>query len=197
MKVFRDLFKRMGVSALWFLGIFVITIAILYVIFQGLSTQVDISLSVVFDIATRVYMVIIGIVCTLVYFPIYLAVGVTRKQFFIGLFASGALLSLCFAVLRIPLLIMSNTLSPLAVLVPALQNTLAFLVGWVGVIGFQYMRTVPIIISITCANLMPQGLIQLEKMELSLLTLLWISIIAIALIATGLYLATRRIPVKC
>jgi hypothetical protein len=187
----------MGITALWYVGIFTAVIIALHIVFKAANIHADMTFSVISDISMRFYMFVAGIVCPLVYFSHYLAVGVTRKQFAVGIFAAGAVLSLCFAILRIPLLIVNDVFSPLAVLVPAFYGALAFLVGWTAAIGFHVMRGLPIIIGIACSAVMFHGLVALEQSQLPLLACLWISVAAILVVGVGLLLAIWRIPVKC
>jgi hypothetical protein len=197
LSVFRDLFRRLGISALWYAGVFAVVILVLQIVFKAAGVDGDVALTVISAISTRFYMLVLGIVCPLVYFTHYLAVGVTRKQFAVGIFAAGALLSLCFALLRAPMLIIENVFSPLALLVPALYGALAFLVGWTAAVGFQYMRGVPICVGTICAAAMFHGMIAVERLQLPLSAHLPISAGAIALVGAVLLVAVQRIPVKC
>jgi hypothetical protein len=199
MKVFRDLFKRMGISALWYVGILIVVLIALQIIFNavGIGEDMRIDVTDAFDNSTRIYMLVIGIVCPPVYLSHYLAAGVTRRQFAVGIFAAAALLSLCLEVLRVPLLIMDNEFSSLAVLVPMLGAVLAFLGGWTAVVGFQFMRGVPIIISIACASAMCYGVISIVELQLPTLAYMGIYIGAILAIGATLLAVVRRIPVRC
>jgi hypothetical protein len=141
-------------------------------------------------------MLVIGVVCPLIYFAYYLAAGVTRKQFAAGMFAAAAALSLCFAVLRIPLLIGNGGVPALAVLVPALYGALAFLAGWTASVGFQYARGVPIIIGIVCAVVLFNGIVQLERLALPPLARLPAAAGAICVVWALLLRAVQRIPVN-
>jgi hypothetical protein len=187
----------MGIIALGYVGGFAAVGVALQIIFKAAGVDFDVTLVVISELSARLYMLIIGIVCPLVYFSYYIAVGVTRKQFAVGIFAAGAALSLCFAVLRAPLLIMGGTFSPLAVLVPALYGAFAFLVGWIYGVGFHYMRLLPIGGGILCGTAIVSGLIQLERLQLPPLAQLWIAVAAILVVGVGLLPAVWRIPVKC
>jgi hypothetical protein len=184
----------MGITALWYAGILTVVMIALQIFFK--ETDADMTLVAVSDISTRFYMLVTGIVYPLVYFSHYLAVGLTRKQFAFGIFAAGALLSLCFSILRIPLLIIDNEFSLLAILVTALYGVLAMLVGWTTVVGFHYMRCIPIIASIVFGMVIGCGLMTIAGLQLPLLACIWISVSAILVIGTGLLLTVRRIPVK-
>jgi hypothetical protein len=199
MKVFRDLFRRMGIIALWYVGLFAAVMFALQAVFKVRIMGVDVGVSflVISDISTRLYMLVIGIVFPLVYFNHYISVGVTRKRFFVGIIAAGTALSLCFTILRVPLLILDGEFSLPAVLVCVLYGTLAFLVGWTASVGFQHMRFIPIVVGTALAPLMYAGLLSLEKLQLPPLAYLWIFTGAILLVGLGLLLAVWRIPVKC
>jgi hypothetical protein len=197
MKVFRDLFRRMGITALWFVGIFLVGVVALQIIFKATGVEGEVAVTVSSDISVRIYMLVMGIVAPLVYFSPYIEVGVTRKQFAVGICAAGALLSLCLSVLRIPWLIVDNEFSVLAVLLCAFYGALAFLVGWTAAAGFHFMRGLPIVAGIICANALCQGLIALERLQLPLLACLWITVGAILLVGAGLLWVIWRAPVRC
>jgi hypothetical protein len=74
---------------------------------------------------------------------------------------------------------------------------LAFLGGWTAVAGFQFMRGIPIIISIACASAMCYGVIAYERLQLPPLAYMGIYIAAILAIGAGLLAVVRRIPVRC
>jgi hypothetical protein len=197
MKVFRDLFRRMGINALWYVGVFALVMVVLQIIFKATGVDVDVTLLVISELSTWIYMLVIGIVWPLVYFTYYLAVGVTRKQFTLGLFAAAAVLSLCFAALRIPLLLVRGEFSALAVLVPALNGALAFLVGWTAAVGFQYMRLVPILAGTVCATGLFHGLILLERLGLPPWSDVPIALAALLAVGAALFKAVGNIPVRC
>jgi hypothetical protein len=197
MKVFRDTFRRMGVAALWYVGLFAAVMIALQAVFKATGVDMGVTLLVVSDFSTRLYMLVMGIVFPPLCFAQYLSVGVTRKQFAVGIFAAGAALSLCFAILRAPLSVLDGTFSFLALIVPALYGALAFIVGWTASVGFQHGNFIPAAAGIVVATLLWIGLSALEKLQLPLLAYLWIFISAIFVVGTGLLLAVWRVPVKC
>jgi hypothetical protein len=188
----------MGISALWYVGVFAAVIVVLRVVFKAEEMDVAVTLTSISNISGRIYMIMLGIACPLVYFPRYIAVGVTRKRFALGIFASGALLSLCFfAALRIPLLAWGGGLSLLAVLIPALYGALAFLIGWTASVGFQYTRGAPILVGIVCACAILAGVAALERLGLRSWPSLSIAVCAIGLVGLPLLRAVMGIPVRC
>jgi hypothetical protein len=187
----------MGIIALWYVGIFAAVMVALQIIFKVTGVDIGVTFLLISDISTRLYMLAIGIVCPLVYFNHYISAGVTRKQFFAGMVAAGTALSLCFTILKVPLLILGGEFSLLAMLVCVLYGTLTFIVGWTASVGFQHMRFIPIVVGIVLAPLMWCGLLTLERLQLPLLAHLWIFISAILVAGTGLLLAVWRVPVRC
>jgi hypothetical protein len=197
MVLFRDLFRRMGVIALWYAGILIIVMVVLQ-IFAKTTADLYVTLAIVSEGSTRIYMLVIGIVCPLTYLGHYLAVGVTRKRFAVGIFAAGAAQSLCFAVLRIPLLIMADEFSLTATLIPAMYGALTFLVGWTASVGFQYMRAVPIVVGLVCAAAAYFGMmVAFEWFGLPTLAHFPIAACGICIVGAALLRVVKRIPVPC
>jgi hypothetical protein len=200
----------MGVAALWYAAVFAVVIAALQIIFKmvivdspsthisgAALTSAGATLMTVYGLSTGTYMLVMGIVCPPVYFSHYISAGVTRTRFAVGIFAAGAALSLCFAVLRIPLLVLYGELSLPAVFLPALSGALSFVVGWTASVGFQYLRFIPILVSTVCGPALFVGIMSLEKLQLPP----WshMSIFACALLTVGAVLlrVVKRIPVRC
>jgi hypothetical protein len=119
---------------------------------------------------------------------------VTRKQFAAGILAVAAVMSACFAILRMPLLVAKGDLSALAVTAFMLKEMLAFLAGWTAAVGFQFMRAIPVFLSVICPLFLWAGFSMIEK--LSLLMRLPIFAVAVVALGAGLLWVVRRIPVK-
>jgi hypothetical protein len=93
-----------------------------------------------------------------------------------------------------PLLMAHGELTAMSVTASALYGMLAFLVGWTAVIGFQFMRAIPIFLSSISPVFFVLGFLAVEK--LSTAVRLPIFAIAIAALGAGLLWAASRIPVK-
>jgi hypothetical protein len=187
----------MGVSALWYVCVFAVVTFVLQKVFKETGVDADVTLAVISAASTRVYMLVIGIVCPVTYFGHYLAVGVTRKRFAAGMFAAGAALSLCFAALRVPLLILEDGFSLTEAFVPAFCGAFTFIVGWTASVGFQYMRAVPIISGLVCSTALYLGMMALEYLGLPAAARLLIAACGICVVGAALLRAVKRIPVAC
>ena len=128
-RVFLNLFRRMGISALWYIGIFAIVMASLHIIFKITEVNLSVAFTTILDYSDRIYTLVIGVVYPLVYLSNYFSAGITRKNFAVGLFASASALSICFSILRIPVMIIDGGLDPLALLISALYCAFSFLIG--------------------------------------------------------------------
>lgn len=201
LRVFRNLFRRMGTNALWYVGIFALVIILLRVIVMapGVSTDIGkaVTLSQVADFSNKIYLLVLGIVYPLVYFRYYIETGVTRRQFSLGMFATAMLLSLCFAVSLVPLRIAEGTFTPVEILMNAVYGTLCFMTGWTSTVGFQFMRPVPIFVGILCAVSVLHGGLFLSKLSLPLWGYLSIAALAVCLLGFFLLRVVKRIALKC
>jgi hypothetical protein len=194
MKAFPNLLKRMGMAALVFAGAYAVAMIVLKVVAIAAGFEKELDFAQMSDYTAKIYMLVIGIVCPLVYFNLYVAAGVTRRQFTAGMLAVAAVMSACFAILRMPLLMAHGELTAMSVTASALYGMLAFLVGWTAVIGFQFMRAIPIFLSSISPVFFVLGFLAVEK--LSTAVRLPIFAIAIAALGAGLLWAASRIPVK-
>jgi hypothetical protein len=202
-RVFGDLSRRVGFASLWYIGIFAVIFVALRIVFYATGlTDVAASLAQGLSVggSSVIYLLILGIVFPLVYFPYYIEAGVTRRQFALGLFATAALFSFCLAALRVPLQIVAGNPDPLfassGILTGTVYGAAGFLIGWTSVIGFHFMRGVPIIAGILCAVAMFFGLRFLSSLPVPPWAQL--TLMALALCAAGLLLlqAVKRIALR-
>jgi hypothetical protein len=140
------------------------------------------------------YLFIYGIVCPATYFNKYIAAGVTRREFVAGMIAVAALLSVCFSLLSIPLLLANNEPPLFLVLALALQGTLMFLSGFTATVGFQLTGILSAVLGVLIAFALQVWMSLFS--DFKLLTQLPIFVATIAIAVAGLLWATRRIPVK-
>jgi hypothetical protein len=213
MRAFPDLLKRMGKSALIFAGVSfapVLALILILALNPGTipvqmatvgATRVDLAMSnpifgglaLIGQIAIF-YLLVYGIVCSAACFNKYMAAGVTRREFATGMIAAAALLSACFSLLSIPLLLANNELPLLLVLVLALQGTLMFLIGCIATVGFQLTGILSAVLGLIVAFALLFCMSVLSDLQLYAQLPIFAATIAIAV--AGLLWATRRIPVK-
>ena len=192
-----NLYKRMVKDSLWYISVFAIILIILQIILNNTKKGEMVSVAAAADNSTRVYLLIVGIIYPLMYFPQYMSAGVTRKQFALGLSFAAALLSCSFAALRIPLELIFREFSPLAILTDAAYGIVYFLTGWTAAISFQFMRLHYIILGAFLANVIFITSQSLRDLPLPLAQHLALALTAGLIISAALAETQKRVPVKC
>jgi hypothetical protein len=156
-----------------------------------------------FIMGNAIFLLVLGIVFPL-WLSYYVAQGVTRREYALGLMLSGLLLSLFFAALNAMFLVClpPGAFSPLDYTVVILPFS-SFLAGWVCVIGFQFSRwflaAAGIIIAVAIMQLLPMALERLSELLLLQGSYLYPAALLIITLATAfiLFRLTLRIPLKC
>jgi hypothetical protein len=208
LRIAGDLFKQVVMIALIYFAIcLVIQVGVGQIIFHALGDNEPIvtSLANVLNTSSRTFMFILGIACPLAYFTLYLATGVTRKQFAFGLFAAATLFSCCYAVLiafcsgvlNAPLEFMAGGFAPLALLTNIIYGALNFLIGWTAVTGFQLRRLSSAALGILCAAVVAYWFQMSPSLPYQPGTKLLLAALALCAIGALLLQAIKRIPVKC
>ena len=116
-------------SAIWFLGIYALVIAILSVIFHYVK-DIDgswMSLSAIYS--PKVYLLVMGIVYPLITTELYLSRGLTRKQYFWAFTGAIGFLSLVLLLPTIIAEILIGTITLISVIKNFVQMPLFFLIG--------------------------------------------------------------------
>jgi len=205
--VVKSLLRPFAKTTVLFFVFFVVIYSVIGVV--GIATA-SFSLGDLFEgfplgfiISNATFLLVLGIVYPL-WLSYYVAQGVTRREYALGLMLSGLLLSLFFAVLNVVFLVClpTNEFSPFdstSVIFPFAS----FLLGWVCAIGFQFSRwflaAAGIIIAVAIMQLLPLALGRLsEPLSLQGWYLYPAAMLIITLaIAFVLFRMTRRIPLKC
>lgn len=79
----QDVTEFLSFAHLWYLGIIVVIYIILFVLLGRLDEPVSDFLSFTYS-STTIYMIIMGAIGAYYFFPMYVQLGVTRKQTFFG-----------------------------------------------------------------------------------------------------------------
>jgi len=156
-----------------------------------------------FIMSNAIFLLVLGIVFPL-WLSYYVAQGVTRREYALGLMLSGLLLSLFFAVLNAVFLVClpPGAFSPLDYTVVIFPFS-SFLAGWVCVIGFQFSRwflaAAGIIIAVVIIQFLPLALERLSVLLSLQGSYLYPAALLIITLAAAfiLFRLTLRIPLKC
>ncbi len=125
-------------SAIWFLCIYALIIAILSIVFHYIK-DVDRSWMGISSIySPKVYLLVMGIVYPLISAELYLSRGLTRRQYFWALTGAIGILSLGLLLPMVIAEILMGTITPMSVIVNLIQMPLFFLMGWTIAAGFQF-----------------------------------------------------------
>ncbi len=196
-KAMKLLFAAQIKSALWFLGIYCLIIAILSHIFHYIE-NIDLewmSISAVY--APKIYLLVIGIVYPLINLEQYVSCGLTRMQYFKAFAGVIGILSLLLLIPTLIAEVLLGTLTPLTVLLNIVQLPVFFLAGWSAGAGFKfetwYAAFLGILSAIACFQIMNAVTVALG------FPLLVQLITAVLLLCAQLILLPRviiRIPIK-
>jgi hypothetical protein len=148
----------MIVQAMVYVAIFIsvfIILGLVPIVFNVQLPELPIGLDAALAIlpfGTRIYVLVIGIVTPLLYAGSYVGIGVTRRQFTLGLMVSGLGLCLAFATLFTLFEGFTAGFSLARALLQFAGLCLCFLAGWIAVVGFQIrMRPLTIAPFLFCA----------------------------------------------
>jgi hypothetical protein len=194
MKVFNDMFRRMAVSAIWYVIIFPLVIIAVSIFVAIGGEEFDLTLDTIVNYSNHVYLLVIGIISPLVYFTRYVAVGVTRKQIATSLLCSAIVLAAVFALINIPLMLIFGDFYLMQIPTAFARGFASFTIGWLAVSGFHFMRGVPITLGIVCAVALLNSLSHLWRLP-QIAELAIITAIALAL-AYALLRITQNIELR-
>jgi len=156
LKAMKFVLKKQASIALGFVVIYALVVAILSVVFyfiedEDMSWVPDITL-----IAPKIFLLILGIVYPLTTTRLYIAQGITRKQFFWANVGSISIISLF---LLLPIVgseyyVASSSL--LSAITHYIQLPLFYLLGWTAIVGFQLKNIISSILGVSFAVIMLQ-----------------------------------------
>ena len=184
-------------SAIWFLCIYALIIAILSIIFHYIK-DIDhswVGISTIYS--PKVYLLVMGIVYPLSTTELYLSRGLTRKQYFRAFTGAIGILSLILLLPAVIAEILMGTITPMSVIMNFVQMLLFFLIGWTVAVGFQLgkWRTAfwGILCAIVCFHIMNAIFVWFPLPEAARLG---ISLLLIAAQITVLPRVIYHIPIK-
>jgi hypothetical protein len=193
-KAARVLFIRMAVASLWYIVIYALVMFILSVILMKTS-GIPLVLAEHIAISNRIYLLVIGVIYPTV-LKHYVAVGVTRGQFALGLSGAAVALSLCFSLLYCVVLLVNGSFSFLSVATGFTYAVLFFFIGWIAVLGFQLKRIYTAVIGLVCANGLFWGADWLVRAVGAGLVPV-VAVVAVAVVVWVVVELSRLVEVRC
>jgi hypothetical protein len=202
-RVATDHLKQTSIISLWYVGIYALVGSLLRLILSlaaGAGTEAALfGLFESFQASNLVFFYVLGIIFPLI-LEHFVALGVTRSQYFWGTLLMAAVLAAGFAVLTGIIGFATGAASVLTGLVSFASLVLVFLLGDVTLIGFLTGRRTVLrgTLSIVITTLLGSGLVTLLLLEnVPPLALLGILLVVCAGLALVLQQLTKRLPLKC
>ena len=200
-------FKMFGGTGLWYiaisLGLHITIFLILSLNVQGFVWQENIQQGN----STAMFLFVLGIVWPIIYTPRLIALGITRRQLWGGMFYAAALIcaagtavhALCYALAAVtghP--VMASIFIPMQALRDMVIFLYCFLLGWGIAVGFLYKKVVTAVVSIIAAMLGFGAAAYLIGEPITLPTLAQIAALAAlgAVIAWALRLGIKKMPIR-
>lgn len=181
----------------WFLGIYALVMAILFILFSFIINDDASWISSTMMFAPKIYLLVMGIIYPLTATRFFVAQGLTRKQFFWACTGSISIVSLF---LLIPVL--ASSIFHDSILLPSamthyLEMPLLFLIGWTAVVGFQFGKGYTAVPGILGAIAMFQTINTVpEMLALSDLATLGIVILLLVVLLLILPRIISQVPIK-
>ena len=196
-KAMKLLLVQQTKSALWFLCIYPLIIAILFAILY-LDKNHDYDwIGVTTISAPKIYLLIMGIVYPLITTGLYVSRGLTRRQYFWAFIWAISILSVILLLPSVITEILLGTISPISIIMNFVQLPLFFLLGWTAAVGFQFGKWQTSFLGVLCTVGSIQILNFIEVLfHWPQLVQLGASLLLIAIVIKVLPNIVSRVPIK-
>lgn len=147
-KALKLLLSMQAKSTFWFVAIYSLIMAILFIVFSFISID-DTSWIPISNIySPKLYLMVIGIIYPLISIKLYVSQGLTRKQFFWAYTGAISIISLFLLIPLLASIAYYDNISFSSAILHYIQMPLFFLIGWTSALSYQMRKWYTIVLGI-------------------------------------------------